>query len=272
MQNVNIPSPASLAVPVNAVLAGTNSRPRARVAKVPRENDAGTRAANKTLSSCRLNLAAMECTMLDFIKASAERLKRVREELTSVEVYRGGVKAVVHKKRKVHRKHQRDPRQPKTPVSAYILFCSQERINVRAAMNETASSRDHTVELAKRWAVIDDSLRQRLNVEALRLRHKYDDDMESFNALLRENGEPRVVWVHCKCPECCSLHGLRPRASPQMAILSADGYSQHSAVGIQQSATGVAILQGMIPQQPALLQAIPQSELPIPTGHPATAK
>lgn len=68
-------------------------------------------------------------------------------------------------KKKEHKKRPRDPDAPKAPLSAYLLFSRDKRIEIKESQSEL-ESKDVMKEIARQWRELDPELKKAYNDEA----------------------------------------------------------------------------------------------------------
>ncbi|KAI8902230.1 high mobility group box domain-containing protein [Globomyces pollinis-pini] len=100
----------------------------------------------------------------------------------------GGIDEEVNLKRKRGVKKVRDPNQPKLPLSSYLLYVRDQRIEMKDAdihMDPKAILQ----EIGKRWQSLDAESKQEYIEEAAILKDQYKKDLEKYKASLLLTGE-----------------------------------------------------------------------------------
>lgn len=94
-------------------------------------------------------------------------------------------KTMIPKEKK--EKSPKDPNKPKRGKSAYILFCAEERENVKNELPSNTKPTEITRELGVRWKALSASKKkkdvvrvERLKSEATKDRQRYNDEMEDY--------------------------------------------------------------------------------------------
>ena len=79
---------------------------------------------------------------------------------------------VPNEKKKEHKKRPRDPDAPKAPLSAYLLFSRDKRIEFKESHSEL-ESKDVMKEIARQWRELDPELKKAYNDEAETLKQNH---------------------------------------------------------------------------------------------------
>ncbi|KAG8335613.1 Tyrosine-protein phosphatase dsp1 [Homalodisca vitripennis] len=77
------------------------------------------------------------------------------------------------------RKQMKDPNAPKRSLSAFFMFCKDERPKVKAA-NPDYGVGDIAKELGKRWAEVDASTKAKFEAQAEKDKARYDKEMTEY--------------------------------------------------------------------------------------------
>jgi len=77
------------------------------------------------------------------------------------------------------RKHMKDPNAPKRSLSAFFMFCKDERPKVKAANPEYGVG-DIAKELGKRWAEVDGPTKAKFEAQAEKDKARYDREMTEY--------------------------------------------------------------------------------------------
>jgi len=76
-------------------------------------------------------------------------------------------------------KKKKDVNAPKRNLSAYFLFCADERAKVKA-MDSTLSLGDTAKELGRRWAVVDGPTKQKYEKAAGKDKERYEREKAAY--------------------------------------------------------------------------------------------
>jgi len=79
------------------------------------------------------------------------------------------------------KRKKKDPNAPKRPLSAFFLFCADERPAVKAAHPEYSVG-DVAKEMGERWAKVDATAKSKYEASAAVEKTRYEKDMANFKA------------------------------------------------------------------------------------------
>lgn len=82
---------------------------------------------------------------------------------------------------------KKDPNAPKRPLSSYMLFCQEERENVKKE-NPDLKAKEILSELGKRWKGLDDDEKKKYQDRFEEDKKRYDQEKAAYDAQKKEEG------------------------------------------------------------------------------------
>ncbi|BFZ64083.1 hypothetical protein YB2330_005221 [Saitoella coloradoensis] len=86
------------------------------------------------------------------------------------------------------RKRERDPDQPKRPMSAYLIYQGEVRQQVKDKLGEQATQQNIMKEVAERWGKLTDAQKKKYVDLAEKAKEQYTSNMEEYKAK-KDGGE-----------------------------------------------------------------------------------
>jgi len=90
---------------------------------------------------------------------------------------------------------KKDPNAPKHPLNAYLLFSAEERNKIKEDTPNISLS-DLGIELGRRWAELDQTIKQKFRALAEEAKKKYDLDMAAYRNVETQKKASPVISDH----------------------------------------------------------------------------
>lgn len=80
------------------------------------------------------------------------------------------------------KKNKKDPAAPKRALSAFFLYCQDERNNVKSSLPPESSVGDVAKELGRKWKLLNGQAKAKYEQLAIKEKAKYDKEMTAYKA------------------------------------------------------------------------------------------